>query len=75
MNCESRHIFYKIDLSTLICHFCEYSMIAHAALVLKDAFAAQFASIQAILDSGHFQVLAAICYLLVSSLLCFYSVK
>ena len=29
-------------------------MIAHAALVLKDAFAPQFASIQAILDSVDF---------------------
>ena len=64
-------------------------MLAHAALVLKDIFALRFASIQAILDSVdffmkitkymyfglNFQVLAAVCYLLVSSLLCSYSVK
>ena len=41
---ESRHIFYKIDLSALIFHLCEKSIIAHTALVLKDAFAPQFAS-------------------------------
>ena len=32
---ESRHMFYKSVLSTLICHFFEKSMIAHAALVKK----------------------------------------
>ena len=32
---ESRHMFYKIVLSAIICHFCENLMIAHAALVLK----------------------------------------
>ena len=47
---ESRHIFYKPDLSALICHFCEKLMIAHAALVLKFKFAPRFASIQSILD-------------------------
>ena len=36
---ESRDMFYKIDPSALICYFCEKSLIAHAALVLKDTFA------------------------------------
>ena len=39
------------------------SMIAHAALVLKDAFAPHFASIQAILNnvgfSGNYEVILA----------------
>ena len=48
---ESR---YMIDLSSLICHFFEKSMIAHAALLLKDAFAPQFTSTHAILDSVDF---------------------
>ena len=47
-------MFYKIVLSALICNFCEKSMIAHAALVLKDIFAKRFASIQAILVSVEF---------------------
>ena len=51
---ESRHMFYKIDQSALICHFSEKSMIARAALVLKDAFAPHFASIHTILDSVEF---------------------
>ena len=51
---ESRHMLYKIDLSALICHFFEKSMIARAALVLKDAFAPLFASIHTILDSVEF---------------------
>ena len=34
--------------------FLKNSMIAHAALVLKDPFAPRFASIQAILDSVEF---------------------
>ena len=51
---ESRPMFYKIDLSALVCHFCEKSMIAHAALVLKDKFAPRFASIQSILDYVEF---------------------
>ena len=36
-------------------YFCEYSMIAHAALVMKYTFAPRFASIQWILDSGIFR--------------------
>ena len=44
-------MFYKIDL---ICHFSEKSMIARASLVLRDAYAPQFASIHAILDSVDF---------------------
>ena len=47
-------MFYKIVLTVIICHFCEKSMIAHAALVLKDTFAPRFASIQAILDPVEF---------------------
>ena len=47
-------MFYKTVLSTLICHFCEKSMIAHAALILKYTFAPRFAGIQAILDSVEF---------------------
>ena len=50
----SRHMFYKIVLSTLICHFYEKSMIVFAALVLEDTFGARFASIQEILDSVEF---------------------
>ena len=50
----SRHMFYKIDLSAQFFYFSEKSMIAHAALELKDAFAPQFASIHAILDSVEF---------------------
>ena len=30
-------MLYKIDLIALICHSCETSMIAHAALVRKDS--------------------------------------
>ena len=45
---------YKIVLSAIICNFCEKSMIAHAALVLKDTFAPRFARIQAILDPVKF---------------------
>ena len=33
---ECRYMIYKTVLSALICHFCENSMLAHAALVLKD---------------------------------------
>ena len=47
-------MFYKIDLSALICRFCEKSMIAHAASVVKDAFTPQCTSKQAILDSVDF---------------------
>ena len=57
-------------------------MIAPATLILKDTFVPRFASIQAILDSVEFlknyeeiQILAAVGYLLVSALLCSYSVK
>ena len=57
-------------------------MIAHAALVMKDIFAARFTSIQLILDSMVFfmntryfwlnlQDLASICYLSVNSFLLF----
>ena len=49
---KNRHMFYKIDISALICYFCEKSMTAHAALVLTAAFAPRFASMQAILDCG-----------------------
>ena len=47
-------MFYKIVLSAFICHFCENSMIAHAALVSKDTLAQRFLSIQAILASVGF---------------------
>ena len=43
-------MFNKFDLSAQICHFCEESMIAQAALVLKVTFSPRFASIQSILD-------------------------
>ena len=38
-------------LQVPICYFCENSMIAHAALVMKDTFATRFASIQSVLYS------------------------
>ena len=38
--------FCKLAPSAHIRYFCENSMIAHAALVLTDAFAPRFASIQ-----------------------------
>ena len=47
----SRRMFYKIEISALIYHFCEKSMITHAALKLKLTFAPQFTSIHAIVDS------------------------
>ena len=40
--------------SAHIRYFCENSMIAHAAFVIKDTFAPRFASIQWILDSVEF---------------------
>ena len=40
--------------SAHIRYFCENSMIAHSALVMKDSFAPRFASIQWILDSVEF---------------------
>ena len=39
------HMFYKVVLSALICHFYAKSMIAHAALVLNNTLATRFASI------------------------------
>ena len=47
-------MFYKLVPSANIRYFCENSMIAHAALVMKDTFAPRFASIQVILDSVEF---------------------
>ena len=47
-------MFYKIVLSAIIYHFCEKSMIAHAALVLIDTFAPRFECIQAILNPVEF---------------------
>ena len=41
-------LFYSIR------YFCEISMIARAALKLKDIFAPQFATIQSVLDSVEF---------------------
>ena len=72
--------FCKFVLSALLCYFCENPMIPSTALVLKDVFAPQSPSIQAVLDSGFFQkfkrkfrlnlhVLAFICDLLSYSLL------
>ena len=46
--------FCKLAPSAYICYFCENSMIAHSALVMKDTFAPRFASIQWILDSVEF---------------------
>ena len=47
-------MFYKLVLSAHIRYFCEISMIARAALKLKDTFATRFASIQSVLDSVEF---------------------
>ena len=47
-------MFCKFVLSTLLCYFCENSMIADTALVVKDAFAPRFSNIQAVLDSVDF---------------------
>ena len=46
--------FCKLAPSAHIRYFCENSMIAHSALVMKDTFAPRFASIQWILDSVEF---------------------
>ena len=79
-------MLYKIVLSPLICHFCEKSMIAHAALILKDTFVHRFESIHEILDPVEFlenyevmlaKFLSPCCYMLSFSfsLLCSYSVE
>ena len=44
--------FCKLVQSAHIRYFYENSMIAHAALVLKDTFTPRFASMQSILDCG-----------------------
>ena len=41
--------------SAYIRYFCENSMIAHSAFVMKDTFAPRFASIQWILDCRIFE--------------------
>ena len=46
--------FCKLAPSAHIRYFCENSMIAHSALVMKDTFAPRFASIQWTLDSVEF---------------------
>ena len=47
-------MFYKLVPSAHIRYFCEISMIARAALKLKDTFAPRFSSIQSVLDSVEF---------------------
>ena len=47
-------MFLKLVPSAHIRYFCEISMIARAALKLKDTFAPRFASIQSFLDSVEF---------------------
>ena len=47
-------MFYKLVPSAHIRYFCEISMIARAALKLKDTFVPRFASIQSVLDSVEF---------------------
>ena len=44
----------QVAPSAHIRYFCENSMIAHSALVMKDTFAPRFASMQLILDSVEF---------------------
>ena len=51
---ESRHMFYELVQSDHIRYFYENSMIAHAALKLRETFAPRFASIQSVLDSVEF---------------------
>ena len=51
---KSLNWFRKPAPSAHIRYFCENSMIAHSALVMKDTFAPRFASIQSILDSVEF---------------------
>ena len=51
---NSLNWFCKLAPCDFIRYFCENSMIAHAALVIKDTFAQRFASIQWILDSVEF---------------------
>ena len=46
--------FCKLVQSAHIRYFCENPLIAHAVLVLKDAFTPRFPSIQSILDSVDF---------------------
>ena len=47
-------MFEKLVPSAHIRYFCENSMIARAALNLKDTFAPRFASIHSVLDSVEF---------------------
>ena len=47
-------VFCKLVQSANIRYFCENSMMAHAALVLKDTFTLRSASMQSILDSVDF---------------------
>ena len=51
---KSLNWFCKLASSAHIRYFCENSMIARAALKLKDTFAPRFASIQSVLDSVEF---------------------
>ena len=51
---NSPNWFCKLAQSAHIRYFCENSMIAHPALVMKDTFAPRFASILWILDSVEF---------------------
>ena len=52
---------YKIDQSTIICHFFENLMIVVSELAQKDVLTQWFASIQAIQDevdiSGNYEVI------------------
>ena len=47
-------MFERLVPSAHIRYFCENSMIARAALKLKDIFAPRFASIHSVLDSVEF---------------------
>ena len=51
---NSLNWFCKLVLSAHIRYFCDNSMMAHAALILKDTFAPLFANIHSVLDSVKF---------------------
>ena len=51
---KSLHWFCKLAPSAHIRYFCENSMIANSALVMKDTYAPRFASMKLILDSVEF---------------------